>query len=186
MTPLLALWLPIVVAAAFVFLVSSVIHMGPLWHRNDYPRMPEEDRFRDALRPLSIAPGDYMVPRAASAADMKSPEHLEKLKQGPVMILTVMPSGEFSMGKSLVLWFVYAVVVGFFAAYVGGRALAPGAEYLRVHQMVGVVAFLGYALAMCQMSIWYQRSWGLTLKALLDGAIYASITGGVFGWLWPS
>lgn len=59
-------------------------------------------------------------------------------------------------------------------------------EHLRAHQMVGVVALLVHALALCQVSIWYQRPWGLTLEAPFDGAIYASTTGGVFGWLWPS
>jgi len=35
------------------------------------------------------------------------------------------------------------------------------------------------------MSIWYRRSWGLTAKAALDGLIYAALTAGTFGWLWP-
>ena len=186
MTPILDLWLPIVVAGVFVFLVSSVIHMGPLWHRSDYPKLPNEDALRDAVRPLAIPPGDYMVPRAESSADMKSPAYLEKVNRGPVMLLTVMPNGSFTMGKSLLLWFVYAIIVSFFAAYIGGRALAPGAEYVRIQQMTGVTAFIGYALALSQMSIWKKRSWSLTGKEFLDGAIYAALTGGVFGWLWPS
>ncbi len=38
MTALTALWLPILVSAVAVFAVSSIIHMTPLWHKNDYPR----------------------------------------------------------------------------------------------------------------------------------------------------
>lgn len=185
MTSLLTLWLPILLSAVIVFVVSSIIHMLPTWHRNDYPRVPDENGLREALRPLAIPPGDYMVPRASGPKEMQAPEFLEKLKQGPVMMLTIMPNAPFAMGKSLVLWFIYSIIVGIFAGYVAGRALAPGAEYLRVFQLAGTTAFVGYAVALWQMSIWYQRSWGLTLKATVDGMIYALLTAGTFGWLWP-
>src|SRR5260370_4805025 len=123
MTGLLELWLPILVSAVFVFIASSIIHMVLPWHKGDYPKMPNEDKVTDALRPLAIPPGDYMVPRAASQKDMKSPEFQEKLKKGPVMMVTVVPSGAFSMGRNLSMWFVYCVVVRIFAAYVAARAL---------------------------------------------------------------
>src|SRR5688572_1588720 len=42
-----ALWLPILVSAVAVFVVSSIIHMTPLWHKSDYPRLPTEDRVLD-------------------------------------------------------------------------------------------------------------------------------------------
>jgi len=35
----MTLWLPILLSSVIVFLVSSVIHMAPLWHRNDYPKV---------------------------------------------------------------------------------------------------------------------------------------------------
>ena len=62
MTPVTSLWLPILVSSVFVFVISSVIHVAPLWHRTDFPKMPNEDGVRDALRPLAIPPGEYMVP----------------------------------------------------------------------------------------------------------------------------
>ena len=76
-------------------------------------------------------------------------------------------------------------MVGFFAAYVAGHALPAGAYYLRVFQIVGVTTFVGYALALWQQSIWYGRSWGTTLRTSIDGLVYALLTAGVFGWLWP-
>jgi hypothetical protein len=184
-TALTALWIPILVAAVLVFVVSSIIHTLSPWHKNDYPRVPDEDRVRDALRPFAIPPGDYMVPRGYGK-EMQSPEFIEKLKQGPVLMLQVLPNGPFAMGKSLVLWFLYAIVVGVFAGYLAGRALPPAAEYLEVFRFVGTAAFLGYALALWQMSIWYQRTWSLTFKATIDGLLYALLTAGSFGWLWPS
>jgi hypothetical protein len=185
MTGIFHLWLPILLSAVIVFVVSSVIHMASPWHKSDYPRLSNEDQVMDALRPLSLPPGDYMVPRPSSGADMRSQEFLEKMKRGPVMILTVMPNGPMVIGKNLANWFLYAVVVGVFAAYVAGRALPVGAHYRRVFQMVGATAFIGYTVALWQMSIWYRRAWSSTLKATVDGLIYAALTAGTFGWLWP-
>ena len=185
MTGLFSLWLPILLSSVIVFVVSSVIHMALPWHKNDYPKVPNEDRLRDALRPLGLPPGDYMVPRATSTDEMRTPAFAEKMKQGPNLILTVLPAGPWSMGTNLTLWFLYSVIVGVFAAYVAGRALPAGAAYLSVFRFVGVTAFVGYAVALWQMSIWYRRAWTTTIKATVDGLIYALLTAGTFGWLWP-
>jgi hypothetical protein len=147
--------------------------------------VPNESKVMDALRPLAIPPGDYMLPRASSTKEMSSPEFTEKMKKGPVMVLTVMPNAPIAMGPSLALWFVYSAVVGVFGAYVGGRALPVGAEYLDVFRFVGTTTFIGYSVALWQMSIWYKRSWTTTLKSTVDGLVYALLTAGVFGWLWP-
>jgi hypothetical protein len=184
-TELHVLWLPILLSSIFVFLASSIIHMALPWHKSDYTKIPNEDRFMDALRPLAIPPGDYMVPRPASMQDMKSPEFAEKMKKGPVMVLTVMPNEVTSMGRNLGLWFLYIVVVSIFAGYVAGRALPEGAEYLHVFRFAGTIAFVGYSLALWQLSIWYRRAWSTTIKATVDGLIYALVTAGTFGWLWP-
>jgi len=185
MTGLSALWLPILLSSVIVFVVSSAIHMASPWHKSDYPKVPNEDRVRDALRALAIPPGDYRIPRPSSREEMRSPEFAAKVKQGPVMVLTVMPNGPMAMGRSLVLWFLYAAVVGCFAGYVAGPALPAGAESFRVFRFVGVTAFIGYSAALWQMSIWYRRAWTTTLKATVDGLIYALLTAGAFVWLWP-
>ena len=185
MTGLFALWLPILLTSVIVFVASSIIHMVLPWHKSDYPKMPNEEGVLAALRPLAIPPGDYFIPRPSNTQDMKSPEFTKKMNQGPVMVLTVMPNGPFSMGRNLALWFLYCAVVGLCAAYVAGRALPVGAPYLRVFQFVGASAFIGYTLALWQMSIWYRRAWSTTIKATIDGLIYALLTAGTFGWLWP-
>ncbi len=185
MTGLTALWLPILLSAVVVFVISSVIHMASPWHKGDYPKMPDEDRVLDALRPLAIPPGDYMIPRAGGMNEMKSSAFAEKLKQGPVVLMTVMPNGMMSMGRNLAMWFVYSLVISVFAAYVAGRALPQGAPYLSVFRFAGVTAFIGYSAALWQMSIWYRRAWSITIKSTVDGLIYALFTAGMFGWLWP-
>ena len=184
MTPLSALWLPMLLSAVAVVVASSLIHMVLPWHKNDYPQLANQDQVMDALRTLSIPPGDYLVPRAQSRQEYKTPEFAEKLKKGPVMLLTVMGGG-FNMARSLGLWFVYVLVVSLFAAYVAGRALPAGTVYMRVFQLAGATSFIGYSLALWQMSIWYQRGWSLTIKSTVDGLIYACLTAGFFGWLWP-
>jgi hypothetical protein len=186
MVELSALWLPILLSAVIVFVVSSIIHMVSPWHKGDYPKMSNEEKVMDAIRPLNIPSGDYMIPRPSSREDMRSPEFAEKMKKGPVLMMTVWPSGPMQMGSTFVLWFIYAAVVGVFSAYVAGRALPVGAEYLQVFRFAGVAAFLGYTVALWQMSIWYHRSWMTTFKLTVDGLIYALLTAGTFGWLWPS
>jgi len=185
MTSLFALWLPVLVSAVLVFVASSVIHMASPWHKSDYPKMPNEEQVMTALRSLSIPPGDYFFPRPGSRDEMRSPAFAEKFRQGPVAMMTVMPNESMSMGRNLALWFAYCVVTNFFAAYVASRALAPGAEYLDVFRFVGATAFIGYSLALWQMSIWYRRAWTITIKTTVDGFVYALLTAGTFGWLWP-
>jgi hypothetical protein len=185
MIDLAALWMPILLSAVIVFIASSIIHMAPLWHRSECPPLPDQDRVMDALRPFGFKPGEYMLPRAKDIKDMKSPEFIEKLKRGPVIVMTVMPSGQMSMTRNLVQWFVYTLIVSLFAACMTSQALAPEADYLSVFRVAGMTAFLAYAVALWQQSIWYHRPWSTTFKLTLDGLIYGLLTGGMFGWLWP-
>ncbi|MGQ0383410.1 MAG: hypothetical protein ACT4UP_01790 [Gammaproteobacteria bacterium] len=186
MSTIAALWLPILIAAVIVFIASSIVHMAPLWHRGECPPVPDQDRVMDALRPFALKPGEYMLPRAADMKAMKSPEFTDKLRRGPVVIMTVLPNGPVSMGKALGQWFVYCLIVGVLTAYVASRTLDAGADYLAVFRIAGTTAFIAYAVALWQQSIWYSRSWSTTLKLTLDGVIYGLLTGGTFGWLWPA
>lgn len=186
MVPVLSLWLPILVSAVFVFVASSIIHMVLRYHRNDLRRLAREDEVMAALRPFDIPPGDYCLPRAESMAAMKQPEYIDKMNKGPVALITVIPSGPPSMGASLVLWFVFCLLVSILAAYVAGHFIPPGPGHYRpVFRLVGCTAFAAYSMALLQNSIWYKRNWGVTLLSMFDGLIYAALTAGTFGWLWP-
>ena len=138
----------------------------------------------DALRALNLAPGDYFLPRAENAKQMRTPEYKALINRGRWRCFSIWGGG-IAIGKSLMQWFVYLLVVGFCCAYLAGRELHPGAEYLAVFRVVGFTAFMAYSLALPQASIWYRRNWRMTIVTMIDGLVYASITAGVFGWLWP-
>ena len=72
-----------------------------------------------------------------------------------------------------------------FAAYIASHALPVGASYLEVFRFAGAMAFAGYAVALWQMRIWYHRALRATVTSTIDGLLYACLTAGVFGWLWP-
>lgn len=180
-----ALWMPIVLAAVAVFVVSSILHMVLQYHRADYKKIPNEAEALAGLAKAALPPGYYNFPYCESMKEMGSPEGLEKLRRGPVGMLTILPNGPMSMGKYLGSWFVYCLVVSFFLAYLAGRTLAPGIDYLIVFRFVGTAAFLAYGLGNVVNSIWMGVPWSNTVRAVFDGLIYALVTGGCFGWLWP-
>jgi len=185
MVSLSSLWLPILLSAVIVFVASSLIHMALGYHKNDIRALPREEDVMAALRPFNIPPGDYGMPKPSSMKDMGTPAFKEKMTKGPVAFMTVLPSGPFETGRQLAQWFVYAIVISFFAAYVTSRAVPVGADYLSVYRFAGTTAFIGYAMALPQQAIWYRRNWGTTLLSMFDGLIYGLLTGGTFGWLWP-
>lgn len=186
MVPILSLWLPILLSAVAVFIISSVIHMALGYHANDYKELPNEKDIMDDLRKYNIPEGDYHFPRPKNMKDMSSQEFLEKLRKGPVGLMTIKKRESSSMAKELSLWFIYSIIVGIFAAYIAGRALGPGAEYITVFRFAGASAFAGYSLALLQNSIWFNKNWSATFKSMFDGLIYALFTAGIFGWLWPT
>ncbi len=185
MVSILSLWLPILVSAVLVFLASWAVHMVLPYHRSDFDPLPAEDDVLEALRKVNLPPGDYMLPRAGGPNAMRDPAFQEKLKRGPVLVMTVMRPGPMSMGPSLAQWFVYCVVVSILAAYVASRAVGHGADYLAVFRFAGCTAFIGDAVALWQDTIWYKRKPGTTFKQTVDGLIYGLLTAGAFGWLWP-
>jgi hypothetical protein len=186
MVPLMSLLLPIVLATVFVFIVSAIIHMVLPIHRNDYRKLPNEDAVIEALRKAGVSKGDYMFPRADSMKHAGSPEMKAKFERGPAGLMSVFPPGPPRMTTGLVLWCLYCLVISIFAGYLAGRTLAPGSDYLAVFRVVGTASFLAYGIGQLPDSIWRGQAWGTTCKHVVDGLVYALVTAGTFGWLWPS
>jgi hypothetical protein len=185
MVPILSLWLPILLSAVVVFILSAIIHMVLPYHRNDFKKIAQDDQFLEAMRRFDLAPGDYLVPCAGSPEAMKSPDFIEKMKKGPIVIMTIVKGGPPSMGRELFRWFLFTIAVGIMAAYITGHALGVGATYRQVFRFAGCVSFIGYGFAQVPASIWYKRSWATTWKTMFDALVYGLFTAGVFGWLWP-
>ena len=185
MIPLTALWLPIVLSAVLVFLASAVLHMVLPFHRKDYKGLPAEDKIREAIREAGVTPGDYHFPHATDLKAAYTPEMIKKFEQGPVGMMTVIPSGPPTMGKALGIWFVFCLVVSVFVAYLTSRTMAAGTSYIAVFRIAGTVAFMGYGMAQATDSIWKGQAWSTTWKHICDGLIYGLLTAGIFGWLWP-
>ena len=116
---------------------------------------------------------------------MTAPEFVEKMKQGPVGVLSVWPNGEINMGKLIGQWFVYSLLIAVLVAYVTGHAHGRGAPFLEVFRIGGAVAFCCYVMAHWQNWIWWGKGTRFTVTHSLDGVVCALITGATFGWLWP-
>ena len=186
MVSIYALWLPILVSAVVVFFLSYFIHMVLGYHKNDFKGLSSENQIMDDLRKYNIPSGDYHFPHPKDMKEMQSPEFIDKMKKGPVGFITIMNRNSISIAKQLVMWFIYCLVVGIFAAYIVSRRVDPGEDYLTIFRFVVVTAFAGYSLALLQKSIWFGRKWSTTFKSVFDGLIYALVTAGIFGWLWPT
>ncbi len=179
---LATLWMPILLSAVIVFVASAIVHMVLPYHRSDYKKLPNEEPARAALK--GVPPGMYMIPWAThKKEEMEAAK--PKFVEGPVAVVTMRAPGEIQMGKYLVQWFIYCVLVSYFTAYVALHTLMRGTHYPDVFRIVGATAFIGYGLSQFANSIWKGQPWGVTAKEMIDGLLYALLTAGTFGWLWP-
>jgi hypothetical protein len=184
MVPLTALWLPVLLSAVIVFVASSILHMVLPYHRSDYQPLPDEDKILPVLRAAGLKRGLYTFPYCTHK-NMKSPEIQEKFKLGPAGFVTVFPSGPPNMAKFMGLWFVYCLIVGVVVAFLAGTTVKFGANYHHVFHTVGLGSFLAYGVGTLSNGIWKGQPWSMVIKELIDGLLYALLTAGTFGWLWP-
>ena len=89
------------------------------------------------------------------------------------------------MGKNLVQWFIFCLLVSLFAGYVAGSTLAGGTAGMQVFRVIGTVGFIAYAFGSLPMGIWYGQPWKAVSKDVIDGLIYGLVTAAIFAWLWP-
>jgi len=183
--PFGSLWIPVIVSAVVVFLISSILHMALKYHRADYKALPNEEAVRDALGKGSLAPGLYQFPHCADMKSAQDPVNKAKFDKGPVGVITIIPNGPPAMGKYLAQWFAFVVFVSFTAAYVARHTLHPGDDGMLVMRITGTVAFAAYGLTNVLDSIWKGQPWSNTGRSLIDGLIYAVATGATFCMLWP-
>ncbi len=183
MPTLIELWIPILVSAAAVFVLSSILHMCVPIHKHDQKKLPNEDEVLDAMRKQGVVEGSYRFPMMFNMKDMHSPEMMAKLDAGPSGYMVVFPKGPWKMGKSLLHWFLYSILIGVVVAYLCTIGLPKGSA--DVFRFTATAAFLAYGIAAMHDSIWKGIAWGVTAKFIFDGLLYALATGAVFAWLYP-
>jgi hypothetical protein len=181
-----ALWMPVVLSSVAVFIASCLMHMLLPIHRNDFRGLPNEDKVLASLRSLGVGPGAYMFPHCNSMKEMGSPEMKAKIAQGPVGTIVLRGSDGIAIGKSMLQWFVFTLVVSALVGAAAWSVLRPGADIHAVFHLALLTSFLGYGFTNVTDSIWKGIAWSVTIKFLVDGLIYGLATAAVFAWLWPA
>jgi hypothetical protein len=185
MISLAQLWLPIVLSAVAVFVSSSLIHTVIKWHASDYWKLPDEEAARAALRKDAPKPGQYRVPWCRPGPDITSEVIQRTFRAAPGATNTLGAAGAPHMGKALGGWVAFVLVMTTLIGYVAAVAAPVGSPGAHVFRIVAVVAFLAYAGGAPVQAIWIGLPWRAALKDMLDGLIYAAVTGALFAWLWP-
>jgi hypothetical protein len=175
------LWLPILAAAAAVFVASSVIWMATPLHKRDFLAHERGDEVADWIRRHRPAPGRYFVgwcqpgkEKEPAAVSADAPRGLLLVDYGPA-----------TMGKNLGVWFLHLVIVAVLVGYVASLALPAGARALDVFRVTSVAALLAHGGGVLPKAIWESVPWRHVPAAFVDAVTYAAVTGGVFVALWP-
>jgi hypothetical protein len=137
------------------------------------------------MREHGVKQGEYMFPCPGSMKEMAEPAMQEKYKLGPTGFMAVFPPGPPAMGKNLVIWFLYSILIGFCVGYIGTQALPKGAEFATVFRFTGTIAIVVYGFSCIPNSIWKGAGWVSTAKYVFDGVLYGLATALAFALMWP-
>ena len=183
---ILDLWQPVLLGSFSAWIASALIHMALKYHNSDYKELQNEDAVRSALRSARPGLGVHSVPYCIDMGQLQEEAMQAKFREGPVALVTVLPSGLPNMGKLVGQQLLHFVLGCALVAYCATLALSPGADYMTVFRFVATVTFLTFSWAVVPFSIWYGHSWSSAAKYLLDALIYGLLVAGCFAWLWPS
>lgn len=179
------LWLPIVLGTGLAWIASGLIHMVVKWHNADYQRLSNEDEVIDAVRKGLPSLGLHPFPYCIDMNEMKDEQMQQKFRDGPIGMLTIMPSGMPNMGKLMAQQISFFLLGCVLIAYCARLALDPGADYMVVFRFVGTVGFLTFGWATIPFSIWFGHTWSMTARYLADAFVYGLVVAGAFAWMWP-
>ena len=181
---ILPLWLPILLSAAAVWIVSAIVWMALPHHKNDFIGLPDEDAFMDYIRKSGIKPGNYVFPDFRKREAMKSEKVCKALKEGPLGHLSVWQT-PCTMGGKMFATFIVYLVVSTLIAYLAAVALPKTAHFAKVFQVVGTAGILAYCFSFIPNAIWFGAYKRTIVASIIDGIVYGLITGAIFAWRWP-
>lgn len=179
-----SLWLAILASAAAVWVYSAMAWMVMPHHKNDFKKLPDDDKVMDFVRGLNVPPGVYGFPHMGSHSEGQTAEMKSKCEKGPMGLLSVwkMPN----MGINMLLTFVVMLIASFLMAYIAVAAgFGRGEPFAKVMQVIGTVGVLTYSVASLPNAIWFQANKSAIVSCLIDGVVMGLIAGAVFGGLWP-
>ena len=117
---------------------------------------------------------------------MQNESMQEKLKNGPVAMISVFENGLPKMGKLLVQQILFFMVACTIIAYVGTLSLTVGSDNMSIVRVMVVVSFLTFGYGLIPQAIWLGMPWSNCIRYLFDALVYAAIIAATFVWLWPS
>lgn len=187
METVLALWLPIVLSAAAVWIVSVIVWTAMPHHKQDFiglPDSPGEDGFMDYLRRSGIKPGNYAFPDCHKPGAMKSEKVQKAWQEGPVGHLSVWKT-PLTMGDKMVGTFVVFVVVSALIAYLTRVAFPGPSPFAKIFQFATTAGILAYCFTSIPSALWWGSYKRTIVANFIDGVLFAVITGAIMGWGWP-
>lgn len=184
---LLPLWLPILLSAAAVWLISTIFGMALPHHKQDWINLSEEDGFMDDLRRRGIKPGNYLFPDFRTSAQLKSQKVEKALKEGPVGHLSVWKT-PVTMGDKMVGSFIVHLVVAILIAYLTRVSLPPSpgaAPGAKVFQIAATAGILAYSFSFIPNALWFGAYKRTIVASVFDGVVCGLVIGAIFAWRWP-
>jgi hypothetical protein len=182
------LWLPILVSAVLVFVLSAVTHMFLPARKTEWGRLAKEGDVQAALR--GVTPGLYAFPALSTPGERPTPEDMKRWAVGPSGWLSLVPAGPINMGRNLGLSLLMNLFVSFSVAYVATLTLGSVPLQMFPHErvvfrVVSTIGFLAYAIGPAYEAIWYWKPFKSLAYTVLDALLFGLAMGATFGWLWP-
>ena len=182
---LLQLWLPIILGGLFSWIASAIIHTVIKYHNADYKKLSNEDQVAAAFRQSQPKPGLYHMPHCIDMKEMQNESMQEKLKSGPIAMISVFENGLPKMGKLLIQQILFFIVACIMIAYIATLTLNSSSDFMSIFRILMIVGFLTFGYGIIPHSIWLGQPWANCIRYLFDALIYAVIIAATFAWLWP-
>ncbi len=185
MTPLLDLWLPILLSAVIVFFASAFVWMAiPKWHQPDVKVLPDEAAFIGDLKKHTLAPGRYMWPNCGSTEEWKSDAFKDRWKAGPWGTI-VIPKAAPVFARNLLVTFSLFLGVSVIVGFLASRAFDGSEPYFEIFTFCGLACALTYCSMGLPNAAFMMDPLRGMLTCLVDGIVFALLTAGTFAGLWP-
>jgi hypothetical protein len=188
MSFLAQLWLPIVVSAVLVFVLSAATHMLLPARKTEWGRLAKEGDVQAALRGLT--PGLYAFPASSTPGENPTPEDMKRWAAGPSGWLSLVPAGPINMGRNLGLSLLMNLFVSFTAAYIATLTLGSVPLQLFPHErvvfrVISTIGFIAYFAGPIYEAIWYWKPFRSLAMGAVDALLYGLAMGVTFSMMWP-